>query len=81
MSTLVEETDFANGVVLDNQGKLLVCEQGKLETPGHITRIDPVTAKSTLVADNWFNIPFSSPNDVVVKSDGSIWFTDPDYAR
>lgn len=81
VSTLVDETLFANGLVLDNEGQLLVCEQGKEGSPGHITRIHPVTGHSTIVADNWFNIPFNSPNDAVVKSDGSIWFTDPDYAR
>jgi len=32
-----------------------------------------------VVADNWFGVPFNSPNDVVVKRDGSIWFTDPSY--
>ncbi|KAH7306508.1 hypothetical protein KP509_22G016100 [Ceratopteris richardii] len=36
---------------------------------------------STIAADNWKGLPFNSPNDVVVKSDNSIWFTDPDYGQ
>eukprot|EP00246_Nothoceros_aenigmaticus_P003415 TRINITY_DN1456_c0_g1_i2.p1 TRINITY_DN1456_c0_g1~~TRINITY_DN1456_c0_g1_i2.p1 ORF type:complete len:384 (+),score=61.24 TRINITY_DN1456_c0_g1_i2:228-1379(+) len=79
VSTVVEDTDFGNGLVLDHQGQLLVCEQGKIDVPGHIQRVDPRTGNSTRIADNWFNIPFNSPNDVVVKTDGSIWITDPDY--
>ena len=39
------------------------------------------TRDAIVVADNWFGVPFNSPNDNVVKSDGSIWFTDPIYAQ
>lgn len=71
--------DVPNGMVLDNQGKLIVCQQGDFTQGGFIQRIDLTTLNRTVVADNWFGVPFNSPNDAVVKRDGSIWFTDPSY--
>ena len=41
--------------------------------------MDVKTRDTVVVADNWFSVPFNGPNDIVVKSDGSIWFTDPIY--
>lgn len=46
---------------------------------GYLQRIDLTTRKETVVADNLFRVPFCSPNDAVVKRDGSIWFTDPNF--
>lgn len=74
-----EETEVANGMVLDKEGHLLVCHQGVGEGGGYIERLNLASLESTIVADNWFGHPFNSPNDAVIKSDGSIWFTDPDY--
>lgn len=71
--------DVPNGLVLDNQGNLIVCQQGNETVGGFIKRINLKTLKTTVVADNWFGVPFNSPNDAVVKRDGSIWFTDPSY--
>jgi gluconolactonase len=81
VSTVFPVTDVANGMALDNDGKLLICQQGKGTKPGYIERVDLKNLNSSIVADNWFGVPFNSPNDVVVKSDGSIWFTDPSYGR
>lgn len=80
VSTVFATTPMSNGMVLDRSGNLLVCQQGKGAQGGFIQRISLRNLnKTSIVADNWFGLPFNSPNDVVVKSDGSIWFTDPDY--
>jgi gluconolactonase len=67
----------ANGMTLDHDGSLLICQQGSFDAPAAIRRYaDGVT---TTVVDSWRGLPLNSPNDVVVKSDGTIWFTDPSY--
>ena len=67
-----EATNGANGLTWDPQGRLVACEGGarrmtRLEADGSIT----------VVADNYEGTSLNRPNDVVVKSDGSIYFTDP----
>ena len=79
VSTFVAATNMANGMTLDREGRLLICEQGSLETNARISRMDLKTKKVETVVDHWFGLPFNSPNDVVEKSDGTIWFTDPAY--
>lgn len=80
MVTIVfPDTDVANGMALDKEGYLLICQQGQGKKPGYIQQMDVNTKDTRIVADNWMGVPFNSPNDIVVKSDGSIWFTDPDY--
>ncbi|NVO26753.1 SMP-30/gluconolactonase/LRE family protein [Donghicola sp. C2-DW-16] len=64
----------ANGNTVDRQGRLVTCE--------HLTRRVTRTEHDgsiTVLADTWQGKRLNSPNDVVVKSDGSIWFTDPSY--
>lgn len=80
ITTVFPVTDVANGMVLDREGNLLICQQGQGKKPGYIQRVDVKTLETSIVADNWFGAAFNSPNDVVVKSDGTIWFTDPIYA-
>lgn len=64
----------SNGNTVDRQGRLVTCEhRGR-----RITRTEPDGAITVLV-DRWNGKRLNSPNDVVVKSDGSIWFTDPPY--
>lgn len=79
VSTCVAATNMANGMTLDREGRLLICEQGSLETNARISRMDLKTKEVETVVDHWFGLPFNSPNDVVEKSDGTIWFTDPAY--
>ncbi|KAH7331771.1 hypothetical protein KP509_20G049800 [Ceratopteris richardii] len=74
------ETEVANGMVLGKDGALLVCNQGIRPHGGFIEHLNLKTGESKVLIDNWYGRRFNSPNDVVVKSDGSIWFTDPDYA-
>src|SRR5687768_390731 len=79
VSTFVEMTNMANGMTLDREGRLLICEQGSRTSPAQISRLDLASGAREAVVDHWFALPFNSPNDVVVKSDGTIWFTDPSY--
>jgi gluconolactonase len=71
----------ANGMALDTDGALLVCEQGGPNEPAAITRVDPVTGARTVLVDRWQGRPLSSPNDVIVAVDGAVWFTDPSYGH
>lgn len=71
--------DVPNGMVLDLEGNLIVCQQGNETAGGFLQRINLKSLNRTVVADNWLGVPFNSPNDVVPKSDGSLWLTDPSY--
>ena len=77
ISTVLADASAANGMTLDHDGRLVVCEQ----QPAAISRIDPASGARETVVDAYRGLPLNSPNDVVVKSDGSIWFTDPSYAH
>jgi gluconolactonase len=79
LSTFVTATDMANGMTLDREGRLLICVQGTLRRPARIARMDLETKQSETVVESWSGLPFNSPNDIVVRSDGTIWFTDPSY--
>ncbi|KAH3913916.1 hypothetical protein HBH56_096020 [Parastagonospora nodorum] len=73
-----------NGGVNYKNG-ILFCAQGTLDTPGGIAfmPLNPPTTsdkyEAKLLISDFHGRPFNSPNDVVVHSDGSIWFTDPIY--
>jgi len=67
-------SDFANGNTRDRQGRLVTCEHGGRR----VTRTEHDGAV-TVLADGFEGKRLSSPNDLVVKSDGSIWFTDPPF--
>eukprot|EP00250_Pteridium_aquilinum_P005503 c15586_g1_i1 orf=147-1331(+) len=79
--SVVMKTEMANGMALDNNGELVICEQGLFSKRGFIQRVNLHNLSMSVVADNWKGLAFNSPNDVVVKSDNSIWFTDPDYGQ
>jgi gluconolactonase len=79
VSTVVADANAANGMALDSTGALVVCEQGGPRRDAAITRIDRATGERGVLADEVDGVPLSSPNDVVVGRDGSIWFTDPSY--
>jgi gluconolactonase len=67
-------SNFANGNTRDRQGRLVTCEHGTRR----VTRTEH-DGRITVLADKFDGKPLNSPNDVVVKSDGSIWFTDPPF--
>ena len=66
----------SNGNTLDRQGRLVSCEHGARR----VTRTEHNGA-ITVIADRYQGKRLNSPNDVVVKSDGSIWFSDPPYGH
>lgn len=68
------EAGYANGHTLDRDGRLVTCEQGNRR----VTRTEH-DGSITVLADNYDGARLNSPNDVVVASDGAIWFTDPSY--
>jgi gluconolactonase len=66
--------DHTNGNTLDREGRVIHCEHGNRR----IARTEPDGTRHGLV-DRYEGRRLNSPNDVVVKSDGTIWFTDPPY--
>jgi gluconolactonase len=64
----------SNGLTLDKQGRLLACEHGNRR----VSRTEPDGTVVTL-ADRYDGKRLNSPNDIVCKSDGAIYFTDPPY--
>ncbi len=64
----------ANGLTLDRQGRLLACEH----SGRRVSRVDE-SGRAETVVDSYKGKRLNSPNDVVVRSDGSIFFTDPPY--
>ncbi|MBA1156509.1 SMP-30/gluconolactonase/LRE family protein [Microvirga mediterraneensis] len=65
---------YSNGNTVDRQGRLVTCEHGNRR----VTRTEH-DGSITVLASHYQGKRLNSPNDVVVKSDGSIWFTDPAY--
>jgi gluconolactonase len=64
----------SNGLTLDRQGRLTICETGNRR----VTRLEPDGVR-TVLADRYLGKRLNSPNDLVYKSDGSLYFTDPPH--
>src|SRR6266702_6004525 len=74
VSVFRKPSNNANGNTRDRQGRLVTCE--------HLTRQVTRTEHDgsiTVICNRFEHKPLNSPNDVVVKSDGSVWFTDPTF--
>ena len=69
-----EPSGKSNGLTLDKQGRLIACEHANRR----VSRTEK-DGKVVAIADKYNGKKLNSPNDVVVKSDGSIYFTDPPY--
>jgi len=69
-----QPANYSNGNTIDRQGRLVTCEHGERR----VTRTEP-DGSITVITDRFDGKRYNSPNDVVVKSDGTIWFTDPTY--
>jgi len=69
-----ENTNKANGHAFDPQGRLITCEGGA----HRVTRRE-LDGSYTVLADSFEGVRLNVPNDVVVRSDGNIYFTDPNY--
>ena len=67
-------SNYANGHTRDREGRLVSCEHGARR----VTRTE-LDGSITVIADSFEGKRLNSPNDVVVKSDGTIWFSDPHY--
>jgi gluconolactonase len=65
---------YANGNTVDREGRLVTCEHGNRR----VTRTEH-DGRITVLVDRYQGKRLNSPNDVVVKSDGSVWFSDPSY--
>ena len=74
ITTFRAPSNYANGHTRDRQGRLISCEHGTRR----VTRTEH-DGTITVIADSFGGKPLNSPNDVVVKSDGTIWFSDPHY--
>jgi gluconolactonase len=76
---IAKPSNKGNGMTLDADGRLLVCEHAT----SSLVRIDPDGTGSgrEVLASYYEGKELNSPNDVVVKSDGSIYFSDPTYGR
>jgi gluconolactonase len=73
-SVALQPAGFMNGHTLDLDGRVICCEHGERR----ITRLEP-DGSVVALAERYGGRRLNSPNDVVVKSDGTIWFTDPPY--
>ena len=74
VSVYRDVSNNSNGNTRDRQGRLVTCEHGARR----VTRTEP-DGSITVLADQFQGKRLNSPNDAVVKSDGTIWFTDPNY--
>ena len=76
VATYRKPSNLANGNTYDKQGRILTCEHGtsrvvRQENDGSIT----------VLASHWEGKELNSPNDIVVRANGDIFFTDPTFGR
>jgi gluconolactonase len=76
IKTFRTPSNMANGLTYDRQGRLLACEHAV----SRVTRTE-LDGTITILASYYEGKELNSPNDIVVKSDGGIYFTDPPYGR
>ncbi|HEY2682648.1 MAG TPA: SMP-30/gluconolactonase/LRE family protein [Steroidobacteraceae bacterium] len=74
ISVFRQPSNYANGNCRDRQGRLLTCEHDTRR----VTRTEH-DGSITVLLDRFDNKPLNAPNDIVVGSDGAVWFTDPGY--
>jgi gluconolactonase len=79
VSEVANPSNKGNGMTIDNDGRLVVCEH----VTSSVVRMDPdgKGGGREVLATHYEGRELNSPNDVVVKSDGAIYFTDPTYGR
>ncbi|MGO1056359.1 SMP-30/gluconolactonase/LRE family protein [Crossiella sp. CA198] len=69
-----QPASHSNGHTVDRRGRLVSCEQGARR----VTRTE-ADGSITVLAEQWRGRKLNSPNDIVERADGSLWFTDPSY--
>jgi gluconolactonase len=77
VSVVRPDANVANGMALHPDGRLIVCEQD----PARLALVNRKTGGAKVLVDSWDGLSLNSPNDVVRKRDGTIWFTDPSYGH
>jgi gluconolactonase len=79
VTEVANPSNKGNGMTIDNDGRLVVCEH----VTSSVVRMDPdgKGGGREVLATHYEGKELNSPNDVVVKSDGAIYFTDPTYGR
>jgi gluconolactonase len=79
VTEVANPSNKGNGMTLDNDGRLIVCEH----VTSSVVRMDPdgLGGGREVLATHYEGKELNSPNDVVVKSDGAIYFSDPTYGR
>jgi len=75
MSVWRDKVEFTNGHTRDRDGTILHCSHGLRA----VFRTNVDGSDQRMVVERWKGKRFNAPNDIVVKSDGTIWFTDPPY--
>ena len=76
ITTFRKPSNMANGNAYDRSGRIVTCEHAT----SRVTRTGP-DGRVDVLATHWQGLELNSPNDVVVKSDGAIYFTDPTFGR
>ncbi len=69
----------SNGLMLDGSGRLILCQHGDRRIASLNTDLKTPSSLFTTLADNYKAKKFNSPNDLHIKSNGDIYFTDPPY--
>ena len=73
VSVYAEDVEFTNGRTLGLAGEVIQCSHGRRAIESDVDGV------VTTLVDSWDGKRLNSPNDVIVASDGAIWFTDPPY--
>lgn len=73
-----ENTNYANGLTFDAEGRLYACEGGAAADSRRVVRYEP-DGTATVLADRFEGKRLNIPNDIVVDPEGRVWFTDPYY--
>ena len=69
----------SNGLLLNKQGHLVLCQHGDRRVASMVADIDKPSASYKTIADSYEGKKLNSPNDAVYRSDGDLFFTDPPY--
>jgi len=83
LSTFRENSNVANGLLIDSEGRLVACEGATFERPGvkvsgrpRVTRTNLTTGAMEVMADSYDGKPLDGPNDVTMDGRGRLYFTD-----
>ena len=75
LSTIRTKTGAANGQTFDGRGRVVFCEQNGRR----VSRMDPDGSNVETVTEHWEGKHLNSPNDIIARADGLLYFTDPPY--